>query len=260
MCDKWKETLVVLIPKVKNLILPIQFLPISLCLSTYKILEKVLLNRMVPYISKLISYEQVAFIKGRSINDHVLIAQEVIHKLRNSKSSKGFVAFKIDMEQAYDSMGWTTLEKALHYFGFPYYFSKLILNCIQSSNFSISINGSLSKWIEGQCGFRQGCPLSPYLFIICAQLLSNAFKQKGDALGVRVSSNGPSISHLLYVDDVIIFSEATLKATKEIKKILDNFCSWIGLSINSNKSSMIFSKLVRRRRKKAINRLLGFNP
>ncbi|XP_028556870.1 uncharacterized protein LOC114581249 [Dendrobium catenatum] len=241
MDPKWKETIVVLIPKINNPLSPSNYRPISLCNSVYKLVAKILMNRMAPYISKLISYEQVAFIKGRSLNDHVLIAQEVIHKLRNSKSSKGFVVFKIDMEQAYDSMGWTTLEKDLHYFGFPEFFSKLILNCIQSSKFSISINGSLSKWIEGQCGFRQGCPLSPFLFIICAQLLSNAFRQKGDELGIRISSNGPSISHLLYADDVIIFSEATLKATKQIKKILDNFCSWTALKMTNIWGSKMIS-------------------
>ncbi|KAI0496413.1 hypothetical protein KFK09_022729 [Dendrobium nobile] len=97
----------------------------------------------------------------------------------------------VDMEQAYDSMGWTALVKIFDYFGFPIKLANLVVECIIDPKFSIIINGSFSRMIEAKSGFRQGCPLSPFLFVMCAQLLSNAFHQKGNSIGVGIFSNGP---------------------------------------------------------------------
>ncbi|KAI0497279.1 hypothetical protein KFK09_020502 [Dendrobium nobile] len=74
--------------------------------GVYKVAAKVILNRLIPVMPLLILDEQAAFIRGRSISDHILIAQEMFHKFRYSKAAKGMVASKVDMEQAYDSMSW----------------------------------------------------------------------------------------------------------------------------------------------------------
>ncbi|XP_020704485.1 uncharacterized protein LOC110115563 [Dendrobium catenatum] len=148
MDSNWKETIIVLFHEVSNPLVPSNYRPISLCNTVYKVAANILMNRMSSFLPKLISEEQAAFLKGRSLSDQVLIAQKVIHKFRHSHSTKGLVAFKIDMEQAFDYMGWPTLRKAMKYFGFPTKFSSLILECIQDSKFSILINGNLSNWIE----------------------------------------------------------------------------------------------------------------
>ncbi|XP_020699605.1 uncharacterized protein LOC110111890 [Dendrobium catenatum] len=153
MDPNWKETLIVLIPKLSNPLVPSNFRPISLCKIVYKVATKVIMNRLSSIIPKLISEEQAAFFEGISLSDHVLVAQELTHKLRFSKSSKGFISLKNDIEQAYDSMGWPTSEKALEYFGFSSKFSKLILECVQEPKFSILINGNYSSWINARSGF-----------------------------------------------------------------------------------------------------------
>ncbi|PKU82767.1 putative mitochondrial protein [Dendrobium catenatum] len=79
------------------------------------------------------------------------------------------------MEQAYDSMSWNALINVLNYFNFPQKISKLIMECVEDSKFALIINGRYSSWIQAKSGFRQGCPLSPILFILCAQLLSMLF-------------------------------------------------------------------------------------
>ncbi|KAI0499489.1 hypothetical protein KFK09_017693 [Dendrobium nobile] len=220
----WKDTLIVLIPKVSNPLTPSNFRPISLCNSVYKVAAKVISNRLALVIQKLIIEEQAAFINGRYISDHVLVAQEVFHKFRYSKSSKGLAAYKIDMEQAYDSMSWNTLEGVLKYFHFPPLFSKLILECVLEPRFLVIINGNLSDWINAKSGFRQGCPLSPFLFILCSQLLTNALALT--SIGVNISPYGPRISHLLFADDVMIFSEANKEVSLELKVILSKFNKW----------------------------------
>ncbi|XP_028555291.1 uncharacterized protein LOC114580808 [Dendrobium catenatum] len=255
MDKNWKDTLIVLIPKVSNPLISSNFRPISLCNSVYKVAAKVILNKLALVIPKLISEEQAAFIKGRSISDHVLVAQEVFHKFKYSKSSKGLATYKIDMEQAYDSMSWNTLEGVLKYFDFPPLFSKLILECVLEPMFSVIINGNLSDWIIAKSGFRQGCPLSAFLFILCPQLLTNTLALT--SIGVNISPYGPRISHLLYADDVMLFLEANKKVSLELKDILSKFSKWTGQCINIGKSAILFGKMVNRRRRRSITRILG---
>ncbi|PKU82193.1 Putative ribonuclease H protein [Dendrobium catenatum] len=245
MCTDWKDTNVVLIPKVKNPLLPSNYRPISLCNTIYKIVVSMLLNRMGNLFPKIISKVQYAFVKGRFMSDQILLAQELFHKFRFSKSKKGFVSIKVEMEQAYDSMCWPTLNQVLHWFGFLTKFSYPIMECVMNPNFSILINGKYSNWIESKCGFRQGCPLSPYLFII-------------GSISMKISPNAPLISHLMYADDLIIFSEANKISLKTISAILKNYCKWTGQVVNSGKSSLLFSKSISRSSVKNLSRLLNF--
>ncbi|PKU68488.1 Putative ribonuclease H protein [Dendrobium catenatum] len=257
MNKDWKRTLIVLIPKINNPKSADSYRPISLCNTVYKIATKILLNRMEGIIPKLISLEQAAFLKGRSLQDHILIANELIHKFRFSKAYKGLVSIKLDMKQAYETMGWPTLKNILKYFEFPDFFSMLILECVQNPTFLILINGTPSKWIKARCGFRQGCPLSPCLFILCSQLLSNAINEKDD-FGIRVSSISPRITHLLYADDIIFFAEAKIKNVRTIKGIVNTYCDWTGQKVNTNKTSMLFGKAVNIVKRKKIKRIMGF--
>ncbi|KAI0488433.1 hypothetical protein KFK09_028264 [Dendrobium nobile] len=102
MCESWKDTVVVLIPKVENAIVPAKFRPISLCQSFYKVVAKILINRLKPVLGSIVSEEQGAFVPGRSISNHGLIAQEMMNKFQFSVKKSGMMALKIDMEQAYD--------------------------------------------------------------------------------------------------------------------------------------------------------------
>ncbi|KAI0492242.1 hypothetical protein KFK09_026511 [Dendrobium nobile] len=118
------------------------------------------------------------------------------------------------------------------------------------------VKNEWKKSCSARSGFRQGCPLSPILFILCSQLLSNALSLS--SVGIKICPKGPRISHLLYADDVLIYSEANKKVAKQIKEILDNFSRWTGQCINKGKSAIIFGKIVDRRKRKAIQRIMGF--
>ncbi|KAI0485910.1 hypothetical protein KFK09_029434 [Dendrobium nobile] len=124
--------------------------------------------------------------------------------------------------------------------------------------FSIIINGKNLKWINAQSGFRQGCPLSPYLFILCSQLMSNSLEQWGQSLGIQISLRGPKITHLLYADDALIFSYASVALANALKIIVEDFCKWTGQRVNVSKSQMMFGKVVSYSMKKRIARVLGF--
>ncbi|PKA50163.1 hypothetical protein AXF42_Ash020108 [Apostasia shenzhenica] len=104
MPKRWKDTLVVLIPKVQGAKLPSQFRSISLYTIIYKVITKILINQVKDVLNSLISQEQGAFVPGRGIADNCLLAQEILQKLASLKSSTGYMSIKVDMEQAYDRM------------------------------------------------------------------------------------------------------------------------------------------------------------
>ncbi|XP_028548566.1 uncharacterized protein LOC114579055 [Dendrobium catenatum] len=112
--------------------------------------------------------------------------------------------------------------------------------------------------IEAKSGFRQGCPLSPYLFILCSQPISNNLHYNGNNLGIKVAALAPKISHLLYADDVLLFFEANIEQVKVLKRIIVDYCSWIGLSVNVKKTAIMFGKSVNIAKKKSLSKILNY--
>ena len=128
------ETLIVLIPKGEQPVHLKNFRPISLCNVIYKVITKVLVNRLRPFLDELVGPLQGSFIPGRGTTDNVVVAQEVLHYMHKTKIKKGVVAFKIDLEKAYDRVNWNFLQETLVDFGFPDIIVRLIMSCVQSSS------------------------------------------------------------------------------------------------------------------------------
>nr|XP_029148269.1 uncharacterized protein LOC112742262 [Arachis hypogaea] len=166
------DTLIVLIPKVEVPSSLREFRPISLCNVIYKIVTKVLVNRFRPFLSEIIGPLQGGFIPGRGTTENIIIAQEIMHFMRNTKSRKGTMAFKIDLEKAYDRVDWRFLEATLVRFGFPKATINLILNCVTSSSLAVLWNGNRLQNFNPKRGLRQGDPMSSYLFVLCMEMLA----------------------------------------------------------------------------------------
>ncbi|PKA46284.1 Putative ribonuclease H protein [Apostasia shenzhenica] len=147
MPPRWKDTLVVLVPKAQHAHQPHQFRPISLCSTIYKIVAKILVNRMKEVLNPLIAKEQGAFVPERNIADNCILAQEMMHRFRTSDSITGLMALKIDMEQAYDCMRWDFLLSMFRHFGFPKIWINWVMACIQCPRFAFMFNGLKSPWI-----------------------------------------------------------------------------------------------------------------
>lgn len=108
---KINSTYVTLIPKVKDAMMMSQLCLISLCNILYKIMAKVLTNRLKVILSRIISLTQSAFILGRLISDNYLVAAEVAHC---SSGSNGLIALKLDIRKVYDHVEWKFLEAKMH--------------------------------------------------------------------------------------------------------------------------------------------------
>ncbi|KAL0329500.1 UNVERIFIED_CONTAM: putative mitochondrial protein [Sesamum radiatum] len=242
----FNETHIVLIPKCKQLQSLPQYRPISLCNVAYKIASKSIANRLKPWLDRIISPAQSAFVPGRLITDNVLLAFETNHFLNtHSRGRKHFMNLKLDISKAYDRVEWSFLKRVLGKFGFPSPFIDLIMLCISSVSYSFVLSGSQFGSITPQRGLRQGDPLSPYLFLLCTESLSSLFREvadRGSVPGVAVCSEAPRISHLLFADDTMVFSPADLPTVHVIRQILNVYKLASGQEINLHKSSAVFSR------------------
>ncbi|KAL0450060.1 UNVERIFIED_CONTAM: hypothetical protein Slati_1562400 [Sesamum latifolium] len=124
----------------------------------------------------------------------------------------------------------------------------LIMTCITSVSFSFLLNGEQFDFLSPERGLRPSRdPLSPYLFLLCAEAFSSMIRKaetEGALTGIAVSRLAPRVSHLLFVDDTLIFYQATRKELLCVKRILTSFEKASGLMINSGKSAMSFSRNV----------------
>ncbi|RVW76194.1 Transposon TX1 uncharacterized 149 kDa protein [Vitis vinifera] len=236
-------TFLVLVPKKGDAEDLKDFRPISLVSSLYKLLAKVLANKIKKVMGKVISESQNAFVESRQILDIVLIANEVVDS--RLKSNVGGVLCKLDTEKAYDHIGWSFLMAVLKKMGFGERWIKWIEWCISTVKFYVLINGSPSSFFQSSRRLRQGDLFSPYLFVIAMEVFSCLLIRaiSGSFLsGWRVrgrSDEGILISHLLFADDTLVFCEESLDQMTYVSWLLMWFEACSGLRINLEKSELI---------------------
>jgi hypothetical protein len=206
------HTHICLKPKINNPTRPSDYRPISLCNVTLKIITKTIANRLKLILPKVISPNQSAFVPGRLITDSTLVAYEVFHHFNQSNSKKCFVGVKTDMAKTYNRVEWQFLKTTLETMWFPHHLTDTIIECVSNVTFSILVNRKPSHQFTPQRGLRQGDPLSSYLFIICANVLSGLItkaQQKRRIHGIKVAHGAHEVSHLLFTDDNLFFCRAT---------------------------------------------------
>ncbi|XP_026378732.1 uncharacterized protein LOC113273187 [Papaver somniferum] len=176
------STFISQIPKIESPTSLSHFRPISLCNTTYKIISKLLDQRMKPFPNKIISPYQSAFIPGRQISDNIVIAHELIHSMRSKrgvKGDKGSMGIKIDMVKDFDR----NLSRTL----------------IHSEDLGI-------------------------------------------ISGIKICKGAPSINHLLFADDCMVFCKANKIEAQNLMDILNLFGDTSGQLIDFNKSGVFFSR------------------
>lgn len=167
-----------------------------------------------------------------------------------------FVALKLDISKAYDRMDLEYLKEVMIKMGFNQKWLQWMVMCIQSVGYSVLVNGEhVGPVISGR-GLRQGGPLSPYLFIICAEGLSSLIRQAEESetiSGTSICRGAPLVSHLLFADDCFLFFKAEENQAQVMKNILNVYEAASGQAISLPKflifclQSTAFSILRRRK-------------
>jgi hypothetical protein len=228
------HTFIALIPKCLGASAIHHFWPISLCNIIYKVISKLLANRLKPFLSKIISPFQTAFVPGRHIQDNSILLHEMLHSLKNKRGMGGLMAVNIDMEKAFDKMEWDYLLIIMEKLGFHPKWINWIQICI-----SILLNGSPFGLFWPSRGLQQGDPLSHFLFILGTEVISRLLHQS--LQGFKISRHCFPLNHLLFADDLVIFTHATCLEAGIIKDCLSKYNLWSGQSVSVDKSNILFS-------------------
>ncbi|KAL5567832.1 hypothetical protein UlMin_024407 [Ulmus minor] len=224
VCGNMNHTFLCLIPKK---------------LDVQQILAKLLANRLREVLEETISMAQGAFVHNRQILDVVLVASEAVEDYRKRKK-KG-VIFKVDFEKVYDHVNWDFLDLVLEKKGFGARWRSWMRGCISSANFSIMINGKPRGRFGASRGLRQGDPLSPFLFILVADILGRIMDKAvsiGEVKGFKVGREEVVVSHLQFADDTLFLLDPDQSNIQKVHTILNFFSMCSGLKINMNKSSL----------------------
>ena len=255
------HTFITLIPKTKSPTNLKDYCPISLCNVIYKIISKTIANRLKKFLPKLVSETQSAFMSDRLISDNIIVAFETLHHLKNKRKGKtGFMALKLDMSKAYDRVKWDFLDKIMERLDFDGKWRNLVGCCIRSVSFSIMVNGEPRGFFHPSRGLYQGDPLSPYLFLLCAEGFRSLIQQaanNGEICGVPLCKEGPKITHLFFVDDSMLFCRANDIDFQTVMNILTKYEEALGQKINHGKTQLFFSANTQEDIKNMVKDLVG---
>ncbi|KAL6640643.1 hypothetical protein ACP70R_021766 [Stipagrostis hirtigluma subsp. patula] len=230
---------ITLIPKIKDACNIKQFRPICVLDVDYKIILKVLTNRLTKVANKIINENQSAFIPGRFILDGVVILHEVIHELH--RTHKPGIVLKLDFEKAYDKVHWSFILEVLKRKNFGDRWIKWIEAVLSGGKVCIDVNGTRGDFFKTFRGVRQGDPLSPLLFNLIGDALDAmlvAARKAGDIKGLLPDLVEGGLTHLQYADDTVLFLENDDISIRNVKWILYCFEMLSGLKINYQKSEI----------------------
>lgn len=209
--------------------------PLSLLNVDYKILAKVIAERMKPYLPHIISSDQTGYVANRYIGDNLRLISDVIFHT-NLKNCPGLILL-VDFEKAFDTIEWSFIQRALAGFNFGEIFRKWVKILYTDISSCVVNNGYSSSSFKIERGVRQGCPLSPFLFIIGVELLAINIRNNSEIKGIKIGEVEAKISQL--ADDTTCFFNDEYAARKALDTFKD-FEKCSGLKVNYSKTEAIW--------------------
>ena len=209
--------------------------PISLLNVDYKILTKVLANRLEKVLPKIINPDQTGYVKGRYIGENIRLIQDLMFHL-DKENSPGIAVF-VDFRKAFDTIEWNYLKKALTLFNFGPDFLQWFKTVYSNISSCILNNGHASHFFSLTRGVKQGCPLSGLLFVIGLDLLARAIKNHDLIKGITIRNH--EIKTTMYADDTTVFLSHT-ESVPHLLELLNQFKVVSGLEVNSTKTEAMW--------------------
>jgi hypothetical protein len=169
-----------------------------------------------------------------------VVAQELVHSMNKMIGRKGYFAIKVDLTKAYDMLRWDFITNTLQEVGIPDDMLNVIMHGVTSVKTNVKWHGARAAYFNPQRGIRQGDPISPYIFVICMDKLSHMISHlvnEGKWKGIKVGRTCPTLSHLMFADDLLLFGQATEDQMNCVKHILEKFCVQSGQKVIQEKTS-----------------------
>ncbi|KAL6126211.1 hypothetical protein ACLB2K_074262 [Fragaria x ananassa] len=254
----FNSNLMILIPKVPGADSVTQLRPIAMANFVFKLVTKIIADRLGSIAARIISLNQSAFLKGLTIADPIIMTSECINLL-DRECKAGNIAIKFDVRKAFDTLDWGFLLRVLEAFGFSNLFQDLIKTILGSAHLSILINGATEGFFTCSRGVCQGDPLSPILFCLAEEVLSQGISklvEEGhiDLLSAPLGITPPS--HVLFAEDIVVFMRGTKHSLKTLMHFMEEYGLNSGQQVNKAKSLVFLGKYAYRRRT-IIRKILG---
>ena len=236
LTDLQKQSIITILPKTdKDTLFLENWRPISLLNVDYKISTKSIANRIKKVISSIISNAQTGFIKGRYIGENVRLICDILEYVEESHLPA--VLFFSDFEKAFDSVSHEFMFKTLDHFNFGSDLKNWVKLFYKDANSCVINNGYCSEFFSIQRGVRQGCPLSPFLFIMCIELLSYEVSNNKNIKGINI--NNEEVKNTLFADDATFLTDGSKKSFETLINVLDNYSFISGLKLNTKKCNVL---------------------
>ena len=210
--------------------------PLSLLNCDYKIAAKSIANRIQSTLPKLINNDQTGFIKGRFIGENIRLIDSIIN-YTNDQSIPGLILL-LDFEKAFDTLEWSFVEKTLQHYGFGPSIQKWIQTLYCDIESGVMNNGWMSECFKIERGVRQGCPLSPYLFVLSVEVLASAIRSDQHIKGISVNQKEIKLSQ--YADDTTLILDGSKDALETSLDVIGKFSKISGLRLNNKKTEALW--------------------
>ena len=210
--------------------------PITLLNTVYKIASAAIANRIKSVLESLLNEDQTGFVKNRFIGDNIRLIYDTINYLTCSNSPGLLLC--LDFEKAFDSLDWSFLHKVLIEFGFKQDICKWISSFYTNIKSTVSVNGSISEWFYIGRGCRQGDPISPYLFILCVEIMGIMIRQNDRIKGISIDDREYKLTQ--YADDSEIMLEGDRQSFEECISSINLFGQYSGLVLNTHKTNAVW--------------------
>ena len=210
--------------------------PLSMLSVVYKLASASIANRLKPFLNNIISESQTGFLSGRNIGESTRLIYDVM--FATEKYDIPGLLMLIDFEKAFDSVSWKFLYNVLHFYGCGQGF----INWIKLFNSNIKASviqcGTLSDSFDIKRGNRQGDPISSFLFIMCADILTLLVENNQNIKGIYINNEQFKISQ--FADDTTLLLDGTQASLQAALNTLEIFGSISGLLMNTSKSKVIW--------------------
>lgn len=210
--------------------------PICLLNTVYKIASASIANRLKSVLDKLINKDQSGFISGRYIGDNTRLVYDLMQIVEDN-NIPGLLLL-IDFEKAFDSLSWSFMQKVLSAYNFGPSIIQWISTFYKNTQVAVNQCGNLSSFFNTERGCKQGDPISPYIFILCAEILATKIRKNEKIKGIKINNSDFILSQ--YADDTTIILDGSEESLNETLYELEQYAKFSGLKINFSKTHVVW--------------------